>query len=127
MTWAAILLGVLGAWIAISFAIECLAWRASRLGRRPPPACFRAPPRRGGGERSASLVFLGDVQRGIADVARPLAAALEERPADLLVSSGDLAAHGEAPYYGVLLEAFDRAGIDTPVRAVPGNHDLFPR
>ncbi len=117
-------LAVLGLWCLVALFIEAMARRASRLGRLAPPPCFQAAPAT---EGSARLAFLGDVQRGIADIARPLAEALEAEKADLLVSSGDFVAHGEAPYYGVVLDAFARAGIDTPTRVVPGNHDLFPR
>jgi hypothetical protein len=117
-------LAVLVAWVILSAAIEAAAWRAERLGRRAAPACFRAPPVTGA---PARIAFVGDMQRGVAGVARPLAQALRERTPSLLVSSGDLVAHGEAPYYGIVLDAFDRAGVETPVRAVPGNHDLYPR
>ena len=120
----ALLILLPAAWIGVAFFIEGMARRASRLGRLEAPACFRADPPVGD---RARLAFLGDVQRGIADVARPLAAALAEEKADLLVSSGDFIAHGEAPYYGVALDAFARAPVLTPTRVVPGNHDLFPR
>jgi Calcineurin-like phosphoesterase len=120
-----LLLGAAGAWLLLALAVEALAWRAHALARRAAPAAFARPPVREA--PGASLAFLGDLQRGVADVARPLVAALRRRPADLLVSSGDLAAHGEAPYYGVLFEAFRRAGLETPARVVPGNHDLHPR
>ncbi len=125
MLWAGI--GILGGWLLLGLLVELGARHAVRLGRREAPAAFRAPPRVAADAATVSLAFLGDVQRGIADIARPLAAALEERPAALLVSSGDFAAHGEAPFYGTLLDAFDAAGIDTPTRVVPGNHDLQPR
>lgn len=128
MTWPLLaLLGILSGWLAVGFLVEALAWRAIRLGRRRAPPCFGAPPRRGAESPAAAIVFLGDVQRGVADVALPLARVLRESPADLLVSSGDLAAHAEAPYFGVLFDAFEAAGIGTPTRVVPGNHDLLPR
>jgi predicted phosphodiesterase len=114
-------------WVALALVVEALAWRAVRLGRKPGPPIFRSPPRRGAAAPGASLAFLGDLQRGVADVVLPLARVLRERPADLLVSSGDFVAHAEAPYYGTLIDAFERAGIDTPARAVPGNHDLHAR
>ncbi len=122
---AAVLLLLTG-WLLLSWTIEALAWAGWRLGNGEAPASFRAPPRRLR-EGVARLAFLGDLQRGVADVARPLARTLAEDPVDLLVSSGDLVAHGEAPYYGVLFDAFEAAGIDTPARVVPGNHDLQPR
>ena len=119
-----ILLAGFGVWCLVAVFIEVLARRAARLGRRDAPPCFAAEPAASAGAR---LAFLGDVQRGIADIARPLAAALRDEGADLLVSSGDFVAHGEAPYYGVALDAFAHAPIETPTRVVPGNHDLLPR
>jgi hypothetical protein len=119
--------GILGGWFVLALLVELGAWHALRLGHRRAPPAFRAAPAVGPDADTVALAFLGDVQRGIADVARPLAAALDDHPAALLVSSGDLVAHGEAPYYGVLLDAFEAAGIETPTRVVPGNHDLQPR
>ena len=121
------LLALVLLWVVVAFAIELLAWRAEYLARLPAPARFRLAPVARGDASQARLAFLGDVQRGIADIARPLAQAMEDEPADLLISSGDLIAHGEAPYYGVFLDAFDRAEIQGPLRVVPGNHDLHPR
>src|SRR5262245_47105274 len=118
---------LLAAWVAVAALIEGGAWRAERLGARTRPPSFGAPPRVASGAPVARIAFLGDLQRGVADVALPLADVLRERNPDLLVSSGDFVAHGEAPYYGVLIDAFGRAGIDVPLRAVPGNHDLHPR
>jgi Icc-related predicted phosphoesterase len=120
-------LGLAALWILLAFVVELSAWRAHHLGRVPAGPSFRAAPRGDAEAPAASLAFLGDLQRGVSDVARPLAAALRDRPADLLVSSGDFVAHGEPPYYGILLDAFAVAGVDTPTRVVPGNHDLFPR
>lgn len=124
-TWG--LLAVLAAWLVVSAALQWAAARAQALGARAAPACFRAAPRASPDAQRVRLAFLGDLQRGVVDATRPLATALRTDPVDLLVSSGDFVSHGEAPYYGVLLDAFDRAGVDTPARVVPGNHDLFPR
>jgi hypothetical protein len=88
------------------------AYANSRLPALPGPA--------------ARIAFLGDVQRGIRDVALPLVETLEREGVDLLVSSGDLASHGEEPYYGVVARALDEAGLDVPMLVVPGNHDLQP-
>jgi predicted phosphodiesterase len=124
--WAAILL--VGAWLAAALLLAWGRWGARRLASVPAPPCFRAPPRTGGGSADrARLAFLGDMQRGVADVARPLARLVAERPVDLLVSSGDFVSHAEAACYGLALDAFTAAGVETPVRVVPGNHDLFPR
>jgi predicted phosphodiesterase len=125
--WPSLASGTLAAWLLVGLVLEIGARRAERLGRRRPPPAFSAPPRTGADGASARIAFLGDLQRGVANVARPLARRLAQRPVDLLVSSGDLVAHGEAPYYGTLLSAWERHRIDTPTRAVPGNHDLFPR
>ncbi len=125
--WAWGLLALIGAWVLASAAIQWAAARAHALGEHEAPSCFRTPPLAGPEAASANLAFLGDLQRGVVDAAVPLARALKESRVDLMVSSGDFASHGEAPYFGVLLDAFDRAGVDTPVRVVPGNHDLFPR
>ncbi len=114
-------------WLGGGLVVEAGAWWAVRVGRVAAPPCFSAEPAGPGPSGLVRIAFLGDVQRGVADVVRPLAAALAARPADLLVSSGDFVAHGEAPYYGTLLDAFAHAGIETPIRVVPGNHDLFPR
>ncbi|MDJ0522119.1 MAG: metallophosphoesterase [Planctomycetota bacterium] len=112
-------------WFSISCLVQWGALRAARLAKRAAPPCFRAEGP-GPGER-VHVAFLGDLQRGVLDVPRALAPALESGGADLLVSSGDFVSHGEGPYYGVLLGAFARAGIKTPTRVVPGNHDLWPR
>jgi 3',5'-cyclic AMP phosphodiesterase CpdA len=125
-TWGQAAIALLLAWAGVSAAIQIAAARARALGRRPAPACFRAPVP-GAEAATVHLAFLGDLQRGIVDVAGPLGEALRAEGVDCLVSSGDFASHGEAPYYGILLDAFARAGIETPVRVVPGNHDLFPR
>jgi len=114
------------AWIALSVAAQAAALRARALARVPPPACFSRPIPEAG-EGAVLLAFLGDLQRGVSSVAPALPGALARLGAPLLVSSGDFVSHGEAPYYGILCRAFDRAGIDTPVRVVPGNHDLLPR
>jgi 3',5'-cyclic AMP phosphodiesterase CpdA len=123
----AALLGVAALWLLVSALVQWGARRAARLGARPAPEVFRAPPRADADAARAHVAFLGDLQRGVADVARPLARVLREQDVDLLVSSGDFVSHGEAPYYGVALAAFERAGVDRPVRVVPGNHDLWPR
>jgi hypothetical protein len=82
------------------------------------PPSLAAPPVR--------LAFLGDVQEGIGDVARPLVEALADEKPAVLVIHGDLAAHGEAPYYGVVAGAFAAAGLATPTLVAPGNHDVEP-
>lgn len=126
-----VLLPAVGVLLALGLALSAaMAWgarRAQALAARKAPATFAAPPRAEAGAPQTRLAFLGDVQRGIADVAGPLAEALPREGVDLLVSSGDLVSHGEAPYYGVALAAFARAGWNTPSRVVPGNHDLWPR
>ncbi len=120
------LLGVLlAAWLLISAAMAWGARRAAALARRPAPTAFAATPR--ADEARARIAFLGDVQRGIADIVAPLEAGLATEQADLLVSSGDLVSHGEAPYYGIVCAAFDRPDWTVPIRVVPGNHDLWPR
>ncbi len=122
--WWIAILAAAGLWIAISCWVQWGALRAARLGRMAAPACFRAAP--GGSPEDVHIAFLGDLQRGVLDVPRTLARVLAETKADLLVSSGDFASHGEGPYYGIALAAFARAGIKTPARVVPGNHDLWP-
>jgi len=118
-------LALLCVWLTVSIAVQWGALHASRLARRSAPACFRAAvPGPGPG---VDLAFLGDLQRGVLDVPLALAEALPREGVDLLISSGDFVSHGEGPYYGVLLAAFERAGLTTPVRVVPGNHDLWPR
>ena len=98
----------------------------ARVGSRRPSFAFAngAPPSFPG--RAARIAFLGDVQQGIGDVSRPLVAALSREKADVVVSHGDLAAHGEAPYYGVVSKAFEEAGLATPMLVAPGNHDIEP-
>ena len=123
----AALLWVRGACSALSNLTLGGAARAAALGRRTAPACFDPTAHAPLAGPAVHLAFLGDLQRGVMDVARPLAAHARSADVDLLVSSGDFVSHGEAPYYGLLLEAFERAGLDTPMRVVPGNHDLWPR
>ncbi|MDA1194315.1 MAG: metallophosphoesterase [Planctomycetota bacterium] len=119
--------GLVALWALLSAAFAWGARRAQRLGELRACEAFRAAPRAGAGASRTRLAFLGDVQRGIADVLEPLRGALAESGADLLISSGDLISHGEAPYYGIALAAFERAGWTTPTRLVPGNHELWPR
>jgi hypothetical protein len=109
--------------LALAFAAGLL--RARALARRGAPRATanRAPPSI---EAPARVAFLGDVQRGIREVARPVVAAVRAEGVALVVSSGDLASHGEAPYHGVVGAAFDRAGLDAPLLIAPGNHDLEP-
>jgi hypothetical protein len=101
------------------------AWRAGTLARRGAPrACAnRAPPAIAA---PTTIAFLGDVQRGIREVAGPVVLALARERVSLLVSSGDLSSHGEAPYHGVVGAAFDRAGLAVPLLVAPGNHDVEP-
>ena len=120
-------LALVGAALATGLLLALGARRANALGRREAPACFRAAPDLAPGAPELRLTFLGDLQRGVSDVVRPLARELERRGSHLLVSSGDFAAHGEAPYYGTAFDAFEAAGIRTPSRVVPGNHDLQAR
>lgn len=122
-----VLAGLVGLWLLVSAAMAWGARRAAALAALPGPAIFRAAPRAGPDAATARLAFLGDVQRGIADIVAPLGAALEAQAVDLVVSSGDLVSHGEAPYYGVVVAALDTPAMTTPMRAVPGNHDLWPR
>lgn len=119
---------LIGCGVAVVVASATLAVGArlgARVGRRPTTAAWanRAPPSL---QAPATVAFLGDVQRGIRDVARPLVEALARERAALLVSSGDLASHGEAPYYGIVARALDEAGLAVPMLVVPGNHDLEP-
>ncbi len=111
-------------WLGLGLLAQAGALRAQRLGGVAPPPCFRAAPV---ATDPVRLAFLGDLQRGVASTARALPEALREAGSTLLISSGDFVSHGEAPYYGVLAQAFRRAGIAQPVRVVPGNHDLYPR
>lgn len=97
--------------------------RARALARRGAPrtTANRAPPTLAA---PARIAFLGDVQRGLREVAGPVVEAVRREGAALLVSSGDLASHGEAPYHGLVGAAFDRAGLAVPLLVAPGNHDL---
>ena len=118
---------ILGLWLLISAAMAWGARRAAMLAALPGPEAFRRPARAGAEAPRARIAFLGDVQRGIADIDGPLAAAVQAEAVDLLVSSGDLVSHGEAPYYGIAIRGLERTGAAVPLRAVPGNHDLWPR
>ncbi len=131
-------LGVLaGLWLLISAAMAWGARRAAALAEVPAPGIFAAPPRAAQGAERARIAFLGDVQRGIADIIGPLERHLPQEQVDLLVSSGDLVSHGEAPYYGIVCAAFGSCLAENPdqeivwsvppTRVAPGNHDLFPR
>lgn len=106
---------------AAVFAVGLL--RARALARRggPRATANRAPPVVAA---PARIAFLGDVQRGLREVAGPVVEAVRAEGAALLVSSGDLASHGEAPYLGLVGAAFDRAGLAVPLLVAPGNHDL---
>ena len=116
----AILLLVLG------ILLEVGSHLGARVGSRPAHFAFAngAPPSFAG--RATRIAFLGDVQQGIGDVSRPLVEALARERADVVVSHGDLASHGEAPYYGVVAKAFEVAGLSTPMLVAPGNHDIEP-
>lgn len=120
------LAGIAGGWLGASLVLHLAARRAAALGRRRPARAAGLRPALPGPHEALELAFLGDLQRGVEDVPGPLADALRARAAHLLVSSGDLACHGEAPWHGLVHEALDRAGLATPFRAVPGNHDLYP-
>jgi len=112
-----------GAYVATACVFGLALVRARALARRGPPRATanRAPPTLSAPTR---IAFLGDVQRGLREVAGPVVAALRAEGATLLVSSGDLASHGEAPYHGLVGAAFDRAGLDVPLLVAPGNHDV---
>jgi hypothetical protein len=125
--WIAWPLAVLACWVLVALVMAHGVRRSRALGEVRAPECFRSTAWPPPGPTEVRITFLGDLQRGVADAARPLARVLEEKGSHLLVSSGDFAAHGEAPFYGIALDAFAGAGIRTPTRVVPGNHDLFPR
>jgi len=74
----------------------------------------------------ATIAFLGDVQKGVRAVAHPVVQALARERAAFLVSSGDLASHGEAAYHGIVSRAFKRAGLSIPFLVAAGNHDVQP-
>jgi hypothetical protein len=112
----------------VSYAVVCALFavgmlRAAALARRGPPRATsnRAPPSL---PAPATIAFLGDVQRGVREVAGPVVEAIGRERATLLVSSGDLASHGEGPYHGIVGAAFDRAGLSVPLLVAPGNHDV---
>ena len=119
--------GAAALWLLVSVAMQAAAGRAARLAAREAPPCFRAPPETPAPGEPLRLAFLGDLQKGVTDVVGPLGEALAREHAHLLVCSGDFVSHGEGPYYGIVLDAFETAGVQTPVRVVPGNHDLYPR
>ncbi len=125
MLWAW-LGGLAGGWLLAAALLHGAGRRAESLGRRAPgraPGLPIAAPPAGAPWR---IAVLGDLQRGVVDVPRALVSHLRDEPADLVLASGDLALTGEAPWHGLVQEALDRAGLDTPLRAVPGNHDLYP-
>lgn len=105
--------------VAVVFLVGLV--RARALARIGVPAANAAPPSLAA---PARVVFLGDVQRGIRDVAGPLADVVRDEGAVLVVSSGDLASHGEAAYHGLVGAALRRAALDVPLLVAPGNHDL---
>ena len=111
------------AYVATAAVFAAGLLRARALARRGPPRATanRAPPTL---PAPARIAFLGDVQRGLREVAGPVVDAVRAEGAGLLVSSGDLASHGEAPYHGLVGAAFDRAGLAVPLLVAPGNHDL---
>lgn len=112
-----LLIGYVGA-AALFLAGLVRARALARVGLR---AANAAPPSL---PAPARVVFLGDVQRGIRDVAGPLADVVRAEGAALVVSSGDLASHGDAAYHGLVGVALRRAGLGVPLLVAPGNHDL---
>lgn len=121
-----VLLPIALTWLVLSLLMQLGAVRAARLARRPAAACFRAPIAPVAADEPLRITVLGDLQKGVTDVVKPLAASLRERSPHLLLSTGDLVSHGEAPYFGIVFDAFEHAGIETPARVTPGNHDLYP-
>ena len=81
--WLGFGLGLLAAWVVAAIVIALLSRRAERLAIHPPLACFRADPEHAD---TARLAFLGDVQRGISDVAPSLPGILASWKSQLLVS-----------------------------------------
>lgn len=114
------------AWLLVGALLHACARRAGRLARREPASAIRQPIPAPPGDRPWRLAVLGDLQRGVVDVPRALTAHLAAEPADLVIATGDVAIRGEAPWHGLVQEALDRAGLATPLRAIPGNHDLYP-
>jgi len=112
--------------LAGSLVFALLGRAGAALGRGAPCSAYANPNPPSTDAGGVRLAFLGDVQRGIRDVAGPLAEALVREDVRLLVSSGDLHSHGEAPYYGVVARAFEEAGLKVPMLVVPGNHDVEP-
>lgn len=98
-------------------AEKLASYGAARTAANRRPPCVEAP---------ATIAFLGDVQKGVRVVAGPIVEALARERVSFLVSSGDLASHGAAPYHGIVGRAFDRAGLAIPFLVAPGNHDVQP-
>ena len=67
--------------------LHLAAWRAERLGRRSAATAAGRAPLAAAMDAPLELAFLGDLQRGVQDVPKALAAALAQRPAHLLISS----------------------------------------
>ena len=114
------------AWLLVGALLHVSARRAQTLAGYEACAALRQPVSAAPTDRPWRIAVLGDLQRGVVDVPRALTAHLAEEPADLVIATGDVAIRGEAPWHGLVQRAFDRAGLATPLRAVPGNHDLYP-
>ncbi|MFN0058290.1 MAG: metallophosphoesterase family protein [Planctomycetota bacterium] len=112
--------------LVLMLLLEVGARLAESIGARSSSPAFvnRSPPKFP--TAPIRVCFLADVQRGLAGVVRPLARELDDSNIELLISSGDLVSHGEAPYYGLVFGAFDRAKLTIPTLVVPGNHDVQP-
>ncbi len=119
---------LLGASTAVAAASAVFGWgrrRARALAARGAvrTAANASPPHV---PAPTTIAFLGDVQKGVRVVAGPVVEALARERAAFLVSSGDLASHGEAPYHGIVARAFERAGLSIPFLVAAGNHDVQP-
>ena len=69
------------------------------------------------------VAVLGDVQKGLGNLAGLLEAIRKER-VDLILQTGDLVAANDEGHYRLAALAFRRAGLRVPMAVVPGNHDI---
>lgn len=86
-----------------------------------------SPERLGAGSLPAGpryrVAVLGDVQKGLGNLETLLEGARREE-AGFLLQTGDLVGENDPGHYRLVKLAYQRSGLQIPVRVTPGNHDL---
>jgi hypothetical protein len=105
-----LLLVFLGACGIVNLAMGSARWPMPPPAPEVPGAAFR-------------VAVLGDVQKGLGNLANVLGAVAEAK-AGLILQTGDLVSSNDEGHYRLVSAVFHRSGLRAPMAVAPGNHDI---